>query len=155
MCNEERKKARIILSSTLQSLRSCIPASSTNQFLTIQFHTRNAWSHLFLFLFFNNLFLVFLVITSFVFGNRASDKSPCNSQDQNKPEDVDGLQSKEQGKGNDLRDPAFVLLGFPVEFVGADGAEAGQSCPEDVQIQVVAEVEPNTDEEAKVWASDG
>ena len=47
------------------------------------------------------------------------------------------------------------MLGFPVEFVGADGAEAGQSCPEDVQIQVVAEVEPDGDEEAKVRSGDG
>jgi hypothetical protein len=65
------------------------------------------------------------------------------------------LQSEEQGKGDDLRDPTFVLLSFPVEFVRADCTEAGQGCPENVQVEIVAEVEPYADEETKVWASDG
>ena len=144
-----------ILTSTLQSLRGGISSSRANQFLAIQFYAGNVLSHLFLFLLFNNFLFVFIVVASFVFGNRAPDKSPCNSQDQDKPEDVDSLKSEKKRKGDDLRNPAFVLLCFPVQFVGADCAEAGQGCPEDVQVQVVAEVEPHSDEETKVRASDG
>lgn len=103
---------------------------------------------------FDDFLFIFFIVTSFVLGNRASDKSPCDSQNQNEPEDVDGLQSKKKRECDDLRDPAFVLLGFPVEFIGADCAETGQGCPKNMQIEIVAEVEPDTDKETKVWASD-
>ena len=46
------------------------------------------------------------------------------------------------------------MLGFPIEFVRTDGAEGGQSGPEDVEVEVVAEVEPDGDEEAKVRSGD-
>lgn len=47
------------------------------------------------------------------------------------------------------------MLGLPVELVGADGAEGGEGCPEDVKVQVVAEVEPDADEETEVGTCDG
>jgi hypothetical protein len=47
------------------------------------------------------------------------------------------------------------LFSFPVEFVRTDCAEGGQGGPEDVQVEVVAAIEPYTDEEAKVWACNG
>lgn len=152
---KEKKSESRALSSTLQSLRSGISTSSANQFLAIQFHAGNVLSHILFLLLFNNLFLVFIVVASFVLGNRASDKPPCDSQDQDEPEDVDGLQGKKKRKGNDLRNPAFVLLSFPIELVWTNCAEAGQGGPENVQIEVVAEVEPHSDEETKVRASDG
>lgn len=46
-----------------------------------------------------------------------------DSNDQNEPEDVDGLQDCEQSKRDDLGDPAFVLLRVPVEVVWSDGRE--------------------------------
>lgn len=143
------------LSSTLQSLGSRIPTSSANQLLTIQFHTRNTLPDLVLLLLFDDFLFILFIITSLILGNRASEESISDSQNQDEPEDVDSLQSEEQGESDDLRNPAFVLLCFPVEFVRADCAEASQGCPENVQVEVVAEVEPYTNEETKVRASDG
>lgn len=54
-----------------------------------------------------------------------------------------------------MGDPALVLLGLPIELEGSDGAEFGEGRVEDGQIDVVAQVDPHEDEEAKVGADDG
>lgn len=47
------------------------------------------------------------------------------AQETVQPEEIQALQRGQQGKGDDIGDPAFILLGLPVKFVGADGAELG------------------------------
>jgi hypothetical protein len=54
-----------------------------------------------------------------------------------------------------VRDPALVLFGFPVEFVGADGFEFVEFGPEDFEVEVMAEVDPCGDEEGKVGTDEG
>ncbi len=50
---------------------------------------------------------------------------------------------------------AFVLPRFPVEVEGADSAELGEGCIEDDYVDVVAEINPDDDEEAEIRANDG
>jgi len=112
--------------SALQALGLSIPARSAHQRFPIQLHTRNdLLLQLLLLLLFDNLLLILLIITSLILGHRTPHKPPRNPQNQHEPKHIDGLQSKQQGKRDDLRDPAFVLLGLPVELVGANGAEGG------------------------------
>ena len=51
--------------------------------------------------------------------------------------------------------PTFILSGVPVEFVGADGAEGCEHAVEDAEVDVVAEVGPDEDEEGEVGDCDG
>lgn len=53
-----------------------------------------------------------------------------------------------------MTDPAFVLLGVPVQVKGADGGVGGGDAVEDDDVDVVAEVDPDGDEEAEVWGDD-
>lgn len=99
-------------------------------------------------------FLFGLVVASFVLLHAVEDVVLENAEDQEEPEEIDCLQTGQQDKGDDLTDPAFVLLGLPVELVGANGAEFGQHGPEDLQVEEMAEVDPHKDEGAKVWYSD-
>ena len=48
-----------------------------------------------------------------------------------------------------MTDPAFVLLGVPVELEGTNGAEGGEGGVDDDEIDVVPEVDPDADEEAE------
>lgn len=70
------------------------------------------------------------------------------------PEDIHRLQAREQGEGNVLRDPALVLLGVPIELEGADGSEGSGNGVEDDNIDVVAEVDPDGNEDAEVRGDD-
>lgn len=54
-----------------------------------------------------------------------------------------------------MREGAFILLPVPVELVGAEGAELGEGCVENDEVDVVAEVGPDEDEEAEVGDCDG
>jgi hypothetical protein len=45
-------------------------------------------------------------------------------------------------------------LGLPVKFEGTDGAELGQDGPEDLEVQDVTKVDPDTDERAEVGRND-
>lgn len=102
--------------------------------------------------------LAFLVIAALILDDfsPARDEAVCNAQDQKQPEQIDGLQAGEQCKCDVLRDPALVLLRVPVQFERTDGGEfAIDHGPEDAEVDVVAEVSPDEDEEAKVRANDG
>lgn len=99
-------------------------------------------------------FLFGLVVASHVLLHAVEDVVLENAQNQVEPEEVHGLQTGQQGEGDDLTDPTFVLLGLPVELVGSNGAEFGQHGPEDLQVEYVAAVDPHNNEGAKVWYSD-
>ena len=78
-------------------------------------------------------FFFIFVVTSLVRQGRIENIPLCDSEDQEKPEQVDSLQDSEEGECDDLRDPAFVLLGFPIKFKGAHGAEFCKRGPENAQ----------------------
>ena len=151
--NKEASKWMTSLTSTSHLNGFTIATGGVNNRLAVQLDGRHVNSLLLLLL--HLVFLLILVVTPLIFCNAAPDETPENANDQNEPKDIDGLEGEKQGEGDDLRDPAFVLLGFPVQFVGTDGAEFSQDGPEDVQIQVVAEVEPDADESYEVRACDG
>ena len=57
-----------------------------------------------------------------------------------------------------MADPAFVLLGVPVEGEGADGGEGAEGVDDGVQdedVEVVAQVDPDADKEGEVGDRDG
>ena len=47
------------------------------------------------------------------------------------------------------------MLGFPVEFEGANSAEGGEGGIEDDEVDVVAEVDPDADEEGEEGEYEG
>lgn len=94
--------------------------------------------------------VVVFVVTALVLADAGEDKVLGDAQDEEKPEEVDGLQAREEPKGDVLADPALVLLGCPVEFEGSDRAEFGQCRPEDAEVDEVAEVDPDADEQGEV-----
>lgn len=101
------------------------------------------------------LLLTGLVFTAVVVGGLIQDESHRDSANEEKPEKVDGLQTGQKAKSNVLRDPALVLLSLPVELVGTDGLELGEDGPEDVEVDVVAQVGPDDEEDEEVGFDKG
>ena len=64
------------------------------------------------------------------------------------------MQGGEQRSGNVLAEPALVLLGGPVELKGADGAELGKQRNDNLDVDDVAQVDPDAHKEEKVWANE-
>lgn len=54
-----------------------------------------------------------------------------------------------------MRQSALVLLGLPDDAVGADGLEFVPFGEKDAEVEVVAHVDPDDDEEAEVGADEG
>ena len=54
-----------------------------------------------------------------------------------------------------MAERAFILLGVPVEFEGANSAEGGEGGVEDDEVDVVAEVDPDADEEGEEGEDEG
>lgn len=82
---------------------------------------------------------------SIVLFDPVDDKFVHAAQQAVEPEEVEGLQRGQQDKGDDVGDPALVLLRLPVELVRAHGAELGEDGIEDAKINVVAEIAPHDD----------
>lgn len=59
------------------------------------------------------------------------DVPPKYSENQEQPENVEGLQNRKEGECDDLADPAFILLSFPVKFIWSNGSELCENSPED------------------------
>ena len=53
-----------------------------------------------------------------------------------------------------MADPTLVLLSLPIEFEGPDGTEFGRCCVKNREVDVVAQVDPDEDEEEEVRAND-
>src|SRR5690349_5529258 len=73
-----------------------------------------------------------LVLAAVIIRVLVHDEAVRDPADEEPPEQVDGLQRREQRKGDVLADPALVLLGDPVELEGPDGAELGEDRVEDL-----------------------
>lgn len=53
-----------------------------------------------------------------------------------------------------MRDPTFELTSCPIEIVGADSLEFIELGPEDSKVEVMAKIDPNANEEGKVWGDE-
>lgn len=65
------------------------------------------------------------------------------------------MQAAQQAEGDPLCKRGLVLLGLPIELERAYGAEIGEGRVEEDQVDVVAQVDPDEDEEAEVGSDDG
>ena len=67
------------------------------------------------------------------------------------------MQQGQEAEGDGLRNPALVLLCFPVEDVGADCGEfaVGEQRVEDLEVEEVARVGPDADEGDEVGDCEG
>lgn len=101
-----------------------------------------------------NLFVLILMIASYILRNVIEHIVLRNAQDQEEPEQVHGLQTGKQRKGNDLTNPTFILLGLPIQFIGADGAKLCEDGPENFQVDDMAHVDPNGHKERNVWSDE-
>lgn len=98
------------------------------------------------------------LITPHVRDHLGRDDVVSDAQDEEEPEEVQGLEADEQAEGDVLADPAFVLLRVPVEGEGAhvgEGAPGEDDGADDEEVEVVAEVDPDADEEGEVRDGDG
>lgn len=95
-------------------------------------------------------FFVFLVVGAIVGEAIVAEEAVGDADNVKQPKQVQGLQGGQQRGGDVLADPALVLLGDPVELKGADGAELGEEGDEDLDVDDVAEVDPDADEAEKV-----
>lgn len=101
-------------------------------------------------------FLFLLVFTSLVLGLTGEDVVGQNAQDQEQPKQVHGLETGEQAKGDVLTDPTFILLCLPVQVEWSDGTELGENGPKNLQVDVVAQVYPDSDKGSEVrWCNVG
>lgn len=76
-------------------------------------------------------------------------------QDEEQPKNVHALQARQQGEGDVLTDPAFVLLGIPAELERANGSEGGECCFQDDKIDVVSQVDPDPNEHGEIREDEG
>lgn len=60
------------------------------------------------------------------------------------------MQAGQEAKGDVLREWRLVLLGLPVELEGTNGGEFCERGVQNGNINVVAEIDPDQDEEAEV-----
>ena len=102
-----------------------------------------------------HLALSLLIITPNIRNQIHKHNIISDPQYKEEPEEIDTLQASEQGESDVLADPAFVLLGVPIEVEGADGAEGGEGGVEDDEVDVVAEVDPDADEESEEGEDEG
>jgi hypothetical protein len=92
----------------------------------------------------DGLFLVLvLVVASFVLLHVFYQVLLQNAEDQVKPKEIDCLKTGKKTERDDLTDPAFVLLGLPVQLERSHGSELGQDSPDDFQVDIMSQVDPN------------
>lgn len=98
--------------------------------------------------------LVFFVVASLVLSDVVEQVVDQNAKDQEEPEEIDRLETGKQPKRNILTDPALVLLCLPVQLKRPNGAELGENCPDNLQVDVVSQVNPHRDKKSEIGASD-
>lgn len=102
-----------------------------------------------------DLLIALLILAPIVLGHIGDNKTIRDPADEEEPEEIDGLEGGEEGESDVLRDPAFVLLGLPVEFEWADGGKFGDNRPEYFEVQVMSHVCPDTHEQEEIGADEG
>lgn len=87
-----------------------------------------------------------------VLGNTREDETVRDAEDEEQPEQIECLKGRQQRGGDELRKPALVLASCPIQLVGSHGAELGEDGENDLQVKVVAQVDPDTHKAGKVRA---
>lgn len=100
------------------------------------------------------LFSFIFVVASLVLLDVVKQVVLQDPQDKEEPEQIHRLQGCKQSKCDVLTDPTLVLLCLPVQLERTHGAEFRQGSPQDLEVDVVAQIYPHSDEEAKVRAND-
>lgn len=90
--------------------------------------------------------------TPVILGHAREDETVSNSKDEEEPEQIKRLECGQQSGGDKLGQPALVLASRPVQHVGSHGTELGEDGEDDLEVQVVAQVNPDTHKNGKVWA---
>lgn len=88
------------------------------------------------------------VIRTIIFLLTRGKELPRATSQTVQPEQIETLKHSQQGKGNDVRDPAFILLSLPIEFVGTDSPELREQGVKNTQVQVVSQIDPCKDIES-------
>ena len=99
--------------------------------------------------------ILILIITPLILRFRPHHHPHRDPPDEIQPKKIDRLQRGQQAERDVLGNPALVLLRVPVELEGADGAEGGGDAVEDVDVDVVAQVDPHEHEEDEVRGYNG
>lgn len=100
------------------------------------------------------LFSFIFVVASLVLLDVVKQVVLQDPQDKEEPEQIHRLQGCKQSKCDVLTDPTLVLLCLPVQLERTHGAEFRQGSPQDLEVDVMAQIYPHSDEEAKVRAND-
>ncbi len=92
------------------------------------------------------ILLSVLIIGSVVLHDIEKDVPKQDAQNQEEPVNVDELERKDEREDDWLGDPALVLLIWEAQLIGTHCFELGEHRPQDLEVQVVAGVEPDDDE---------
>ena len=99
--------------------------------------------------------LILIIITPIILVDLKKHITVRDSQDIIQPEKVQRLERREERRGDDVRDPAFILLRLPVELIRPNGLEFVEFGIDDAQIEIVTLVDPDEDEEGEVRSDKG
>lgn len=94
--------------------------------------------------------LILLIVGAIIRGIAIAHKAVCDAHNVKEPKQVQRLQRRQQRRGDVLADPALVLLRLPVELKGPNGSKLGEEGDDDLDVDVVAQVDPDADKGEKV-----
>lgn len=72
---------------------------------------------------FVDLIRLLLVVATVVLDDVVCDQAVCDANNEEQPEEVKGLQTRQQNQSDILGDPALVLLASPVKLKRPDGTK--------------------------------
>lgn len=84
--------------------------------------------------------IILLILRPIILRNPIDQKTIHAPPQTIQPEQVQCLQTRQQAKRDDLRNPTLVLLCFPIEFVRPDSLKcaAGEKRNENAQVDIMA-----------------
>ncbi|KAJ2969692.1 hypothetical protein NQ176_g8536 [Zarea fungicola] len=94
--------------------------------------------------------LILLIVGAIIRGIAIAHKAVRDANNVKEPKQVERLQRRQQRRGDVLADPALVLLRLPVELKGPNGSKFGEEGDDDLDVDVVAQVDPDADKGEEV-----
>lgn len=102
-----------------------------------------------------DILILILLVGAVILYDIVGEDAVGDAQDVEEPEEVERLEGDEEGGGDGLAERALVLLRVPVELEGADGAELSEEGVDDLEVDEVAEIDPDEDEDGEEGRGDG
>lgn len=93
-----------------------------------------------------------LGLRAVIVGSLVDNEAVRDADDEEEPEEVEGLEGRKQCQGDPERERALVLARLPVELIRADGLVLVEKRVDDTQVKEVAKVDPRAHEDEKVRA---